>query len=161
VRTDDPRPAWGEVGIHGIHRGRAWEAVATVTADLPGEEIVATVLDGGRSAIELGPGRLDLEPLTAALPLEPPFRLEAVRRGSSLWAVGANRIDVAELGVEQGGTEIELSFDGRERTVVVDGTPTLAGVPELEALGRRVGGSYVVVARRLIGSTWEVEVSAL
>lgn len=161
MRTDDPRPAWGEVGIHGIHRGRAWDAVATVTADLPGEAVVATVLEGGRSAIELGPDHVDLEPLTAALPLDPPFRLEAIRRGSSLWAVGANRIEVVELGAERGGTEIELSFDGRERTVVVDGTPTLAGVPELEALGRRAGGAYVVLAHRLVGSTWEVEVSAL
>jgi hypothetical protein len=148
------------VGIHGIHRGRVWDAVATVAAELSGDALVAVVLEG-RTEVEIGRSETDIAVLTSAVGLAPPFRLEAVRRDGGLWAVGANRIEVIELTDDPGGSEIELAFDGRERTVVVDGSPTLAGVPELERLGRRAGSSYVVLARRIAGRTWEVEVSAL
>ncbi len=49
------------------------------------------------------------------------------------------RIEVVELVPDVAGDAIEVVFDGRERTVVVDGFPTLSGVPALEAIGARVG----------------------
>lgn len=157
----DPRPAWGEVGIHGIHRQRRWDTVAVVDAGLPdaGDEIVAVVFDRA-TVVELGPSELDITELAVALQVEPPYRLEAVRRADGLWAVGANRIAVVDLGVLR-GQELELSFDGRERSVVIDGSPTLAGIPELEELGAKAAESYVVRANRLHGSAWEVDVSPL
>ena len=48
---------------------------------------------------------------------------------------------------------MELAWDGRERSVRIDGEPTLAGVPELERLGAERHATYVVTAARLDGST--------
>ena len=56
---------------------------------------------------------------------------------------------------------MELAWDGRERSVRIDGEPTLAGVPELERLGAERHATYVVTAARLDGSTWEVFVAPL
>ena len=50
-------------------------------------------------------------------------------------------------------------WDGAERSVRIDGEPTLAGVPELERLGASRHDAYVVTAARLTGSTWEVSVA--
>jgi hypothetical protein len=137
--------------------------VATVEASHPGDALTAVVLADGRVLIEAGEASADLDVLVRAVapPLAPPFRLEAVRRGEILWAVGACRITVAELAPEQAGDRIEIVFDGSERTVVVDGSPTLAGFPTLEALGARAGRAYVVTATRIEGTTWEATALAL
>jgi len=45
--------------------------------------------------------------------------------------------------------------------VRIDGTPTLAGVPDLERLGASRSPAYVVTAWRLVGSVWEVSVAPL
>jgi anti-sigma factor ChrR (cupin superfamily) len=141
-----------------MHRGRAWDAVATVEASHPGDSLVAVVLDDGRVLIESGETSAEVGVLVRAVrsSLRAPFRLEAVRRGPALWAVGGRSIETVELAPELVGDEIEVAFDGRERTVVVDGSPTLAGVAALEAIGARVGHAYVVTATRIVGATWEV-----
>ena len=66
-----------------------------------------------------------------------------------------------ELSRDPGGGFVELVWDGTERSVRVDGEPTLAGVPDLEELGAGRSRAYVVTASRLAGSTWEVTVTAL
>ncbi len=49
----DPGPHWGEVGIHGLHRPREWDAVLTVEApDVPGDEGWFVVLADGRVLVE-------------------------------------------------------------------------------------------------------------
>lgn len=123
--------------------------------------MVAVVFADGRTLVEVGSAAVDVEPFAAALGLDPPYRLEAHRRSVGLWAVGAHRIRLAELVADPGGDEIELAFDGRERSVTIDGSPTLAGVAELERLGESVGRAYVVTARRLDGRVWEVAASPL
>ena len=62
---------------------------------------------------------------------------------------------------DPGGDAVELAWDGSERTVRIDGEPTLAGVPELERLGASRHRAYVVTATRLVGSSWEVAVAPL
>ena len=62
---------------------------------------------------------------------------------------------------DPGGSSVELAWDGRERSVRIDGEPTLAGVPELERLGAERHATYVVTAARLDGSIWEVFVAPL
>jgi hypothetical protein len=157
----DPGPHWGEVGIHGLHRHREWDLVTTVEArDLDGEMARFVVLEDGRVVVEEG-GVADPSALTDAVSLGPPFRAHAVRRGGSLWVVGARRIETATLADDPGGDEVELAWDGSERTVRIDGEPTLAGVPALERLGASRHRSYVVTARRLVGSEWEVAVAPL
>lgn len=156
----DPGPHWGEVGIHGLHRHREWDAVSTLhVPELTCDEIEFVALSEGRFVVEEGRG--DPAPLTEAVPLAPPYRAHGVRRDGGLWAVAARRIETVELREEPGGDLAELTWDGRERTVRIDGRPTLAGIEELERLGRARHDTYVVTAGRLSGSTWEVMIAPL
>lgn len=162
----DPTPRWGEVGIHGVARPRAWDAV--VTADAPrlgvGELEFVTLHDGTLvvdDALDLEPGALD--PLAAALEaqLQPPYRAEAVWRGGSSWGVAARRIEVAELPPDVTGEELVLSVADGERSLTVDGEPSRRSLPALERLGEARGLSFVVRAERLAELAWEVEVTLL
>jgi len=158
----DPGPHWGEVGIHGLHRHREWDLVATADApelDGEGEEAWFVVLDDDRIVVE--DTTTDLSALRSAVALAPPFRAHAVRRGGSLWVVGARRIETVTLVDDPGGDAVELAWNGTERTVRIDGEPTLAGVPELERLAAARHRTYVVTASRLAGTTWEFSVSPL
>jgi hypothetical protein len=102
-----------------------------------------------------------VERLAGAVTLAPPFRAHAVRREEGLWVVGARGIETVVLEEDPGGDSIELSWDGAERTVRIDGRPTLAGVPELERIGAARHPAYVVTAARLDRATWEISVAAL
>lgn len=156
----DPGPHWGEVGIHGLHRQREWDAVVTLAApELAGTEVWFVALPGGELVREEGDG--DSEALGRAVTLAPPYRAHGVRREGGLWVVGATRIETVELDDDPGGQAVELSWDGRERTVRLDGRPTLAGVVELERLGAERHATYVVTAARLSGRIWELFVSPL
>jgi hypothetical protein len=156
----DPGPHWGEVGIHGLHRQREWDVVLTVEAlRTEGEEQWFVVLADGRIVVEEGAG--SVSELEGAIPLQPPYRAHAVRRPQGIWAVAARRIETVELVDDPGGDALELAWDGVERTVRIDGEPTLAGVPELERLGAARHDAYVVTAARLTGSTWEISVAPL
>jgi hypothetical protein len=132
--------------------------VATVETTHPGDELVAVVLRDGRVLLESGETSAEVETVVGAVrsSLRAPFRLEAVRRGPALWVVGGRTIEVVELVPDVTGDVIEVACDGRERTVVVDGSPTLSGVPALEEIGARVGRAYVVTAARIDGTIWEV-----
>ncbi len=157
----DPGPHWGEVGIHGLHRPREWDAVLTVEApDVPGDEGWFVVLADGRVLVEEEQGG-DVGRLARAVTVPAPFRAHAVRRGPDTWAIAARGIDTVQLDADPGGEAVELAWDGVERTVRIDGEPTLAGVPELERLGASRHAAYVVTATRLTGSTWEVAVAPL
>jgi len=155
----DPGPHWGEVGIHGLHRHREWDAVTTVDApNLAGDEAWFVVLASGEVVPETG----HADPrLVSSVALTPPFRARAVRRDAGIWVVGAARISTLVLVDDPGGEAIELVWDGRERSVRIDGAPTLAGVPDLERLGAERHSAYVVTAARVSGTTWEVFVAPL
>jgi hypothetical protein len=149
---EDTRAPWDKAGIHGVHRPREWDEVATVNADVAGERALFVVLDE-EILIEDGPD--DVEPLTEGLALDPPYRAEAVRRSDGVWAVAARRIDVIHL-PEIDGDELEMSRHGNERTVVIDGERRFGSIPVLER-----EGNYAIRARRLEGDLWEIEASLL
>ena len=155
-------PGWMETGIHGVHRSREWEAVVVVEAeDVPGERARFVALADDSLLVEEGEG---VDALADALEgvVEPPYRAEAVRRGDGgQWAVGIRRIGVVELEDDPGGEALMLTMRDGERTFLVDGAPTFGSVPALERLGAERGESYVVEARRLSESLWEVTVSPL
>lgn len=156
----DPGPHWGEVGIHGLHRQREWDLVVTVEAPAAvGDELWFVVLADGRVLTEEGGGNAG--PLLPPIGLEPPYRAHAVRRDGDLWAIAASRIETVELDEDPGGEFVELAWDGAERSVRIDGEPTLAGVHDLERLGAARHRTYVVTAARLTGSVWEIAVAAL
>jgi hypothetical protein len=155
----DPGPHWGEVGIHGLHRQRVWDVVVTVDApEIAGEDAWFVVLERGRLVVE--DGATGLERVAEAVTLEPPFRAHAVRREGGLWVVAALQIETVTLADDPGGDTIELSWDGVERSVRIDGRPTLAGVDELERLAAH-HAAYVVTASRIDGDVWEVAVTPL
>jgi hypothetical protein len=149
---EDTRAPWDKAGIHGVHRPREWDEVATVEADVPGERATFIVLDD-RIVIEDGPD--DVESLSDGLSLEPPYRGEAVRRSESVWAVAGRRIDVVRI-PELDGAELELSRHRDERVLRVDGERRFGSIPALER-----EGNYAIRARRLDGDLWEVEASLL
>jgi hypothetical protein len=155
----DPGPHWGEVGIHGIHRQREWDVVTTVSAPgIAGDEVWLVVLGDGNVIVE--EGSRDAARLAEHVDLARPFRARGVRREVDLWAIAARRIETVELAEDPGGDAVELTWDGLERTVRIDGRPTLAGVGELERLAER-HRTYVVTASRIDGPVWEVAVTPL
>lgn len=149
------RPAWDAAGIHGIPKAREWDAVVTVEApELPGDRSEFVALPTGDVVVETGSDHI--KPLADALERElaPPYRAEAVKRDDGFWAVGGRRIELVELpGVA--GDEIELSSNGAERTLLIDGDRGFGSVPQLERPG------HIVRARRVDGDLWEVESSPL
>jgi hypothetical protein len=143
-------------GITGIQRPSEWEVV--VLADAPGlaaDEVELTVLADGTLL-----GDPAAEPLVRAVPLDPPFSAQAVRKEGALYSVGANTIELVELPAEIAAEEIELAVRGDEHTVTIDGMRSFEAIPELEALGARFR-DYVVRARRVGGRSWRVDVEAL
>ena len=158
----DPGPHWGEVGIHGVPRPRRWDAVGSAEApDLEGDELHFTALANGVLVPDKPEPEGKLTPLAQAIDqsLERPYRAEAVRRDGDLWAVGARRIEVAEL--EAPGKDLQLAVNGGERTLTVDGERSFGTIPQLEQLGAGLGSEYVIRARRVSGSVWEIEASPL
>lgn len=149
------RPAWDTTGIHGLHRVSEWDVVTAVDApEVTGERAAFVTLSREEIVVEAGPD--DVEQLATAVErtLAPPYRAEAVRRDTGLWAVGARKIELVELpGVS--GHEIELATHGDERTLLVDGEREFGSIPALER------PEHVTRARRVAGDTWEVEVAAL
>jgi hypothetical protein len=160
----DTRPAWGEAGIHGVHRPREWDA--TVTADAPdieGDAVRFVALPDGTLLVEDGPDD-SLEPLAAAVEqsVQAPYRARATRQGASLWAVQARRIEVIQLSGAPEGDVIDLTrtADGAT-TVAVDEARVFGSLPRLEERGAREGREYTVHAERLDGELWEVRAAAL
>lgn len=154
----DPGPHWGEVGIHGLHRQREWDAVATVERSADGSDAWFVVLADGTLVLEAG--NADPAPFRETISVPPPFRAHAVHRDGTTWAVAARQIETVELAGAP-GDEIEIAWDGSERTVRIDGEPTLGGVPALEQLAAARHSTYVVTAARLVGEVWEIAVSPL
>lgn len=149
------------MGIHGLHRPRRWDAVAVLDpGPSEGDEAAFVALADGTYVVERGDG-LDPSLFARALALDPPYRAEAVRRSMSSWAVGARTILVVELPATVRGDELQLVYDGFERSMVVDGSSTASSVPELEALASSRFDSWVVRAARLRDRLWEVEVGSL
>jgi hypothetical protein len=158
----DPGPHWGEVGIHGVSRPRRWDAVGSVEAPgLEGHELHFVALPNGDIVADEEEPQGTIAPLAGALEesLDRPYRAEAVRREGDVWAVAAQRIQIAEF--DAPGEELQLAASGGERTLTVDGERSFGTVAKLEELGASLGGDYVVRARRVAGRVWEVEASPL
>lgn len=135
--------------------------MASADVAAPGDEAWFVALPGGDLLVEEGAPGLDPASLAAAIAVDPPWRAHAVRRADAVWSVAARRLEVVQLLDDPGGTEVVVAWDGLERTVQVDGEPTLAGAPELERLGSARHAAYVVTAHRLGDRLWEVVVAAL
>jgi hypothetical protein len=156
--------AFREVGIHGIHRQRRWDAVASAEApELRGDEIDFVALPDGTLIVEDAVPEGALQELADALDKElpPPYRAKAVRREDGVWAVGGNRIDVVEVPEDVAGDTVSLAVQGDERTLLVDERPGWGDIPTLEAFALERHRDFVLHAERLDGNLWSVKVNAL
>ena len=153
-----------EPGIHGIHRQRQWDAVATAeVAGLPGDELDFVALPDGTILVDDALPDGVAAALADALEqsLAPPYRARAVRRGGDLWGVAANRIDVVEVPEPVAGDNVSLVVQGGDRTLLVDERPGWDPVPTLEALALARHREFVLHADRLDGDLWAVKVNPL
>lgn len=154
------RPPWDDAGIHGLHRHREWDAVLTVEADAPGDELGYVVLDD--TVVIESDGALPDE-ITGAFAgrLAPPYHVFGVRRGEGLWALGARGIETAVVpGLD--GDEIELAVGEEGTTLLVDGLQRFGSIPALEHLARDRGlERYALNAERVDGDVWELRIAAL
>jgi hypothetical protein len=159
----DPRPAWQEIGVHGLHRPREWDV--TVNADAPevvGDAAGFVVLPDRTLLVEDGPDE-GLEPLAAAVEKEltAPFRARATRQRDTLWAVQGRRIEVLALREGQEGDAIDVTHTAEGTSLTVDDARTFGSLPALEERGAREGREYTVHAERLDGDLWEIRAAAL
>jgi hypothetical protein len=158
----NPGPHWGEVGIHGMHRQRQWDAVVTTEADVAGEVVQFVALADGMLLVEEGDDEADPTSFADALEgsIEAPYRAQAVNR-QGVWAVAAQAIEVVELAPDPGGNELEVAWNGRELSFRVDGALTFGSAPVLERLASARHEQWVVRASRLDGRLWELSVAPL
>jgi hypothetical protein len=157
------RPFWQEPGMTGHFRPR--EADAVVTADAPdveGDAVRFVSLPDGSLLVEDGADS-SLDALASAVEqaLRPPYRARGVRRGESMWAVEASRIEVLALPDAPGGDALDLTRTADGTTLVVDGQQIFGALPALEERGEREGADYAVHAERLDGDLWEIRAAAL
>ena len=156
--------AFREAGIHGLHRQRQWDAVASAEApELRGDELDFVTLPDGTLLVEDDVAEGSLSPLADALEqeLSPPYRAHAVRREADVWAIAANRIDVVAVPEEVEGDTVSLAVQGEERTLLVDERPAWGDVPTLESFALQQHRDFVLHAERLDGDLWSVKVNPL
>jgi len=143
---------------------KEWDAAVTVTAPgLVGDRVEFTTIPNGDVIVSEESGDADLSPLADAVErnVSPPYRATATRQDGDLWAVGAKRIEVAQIPFPD-ADKLALSRMGDEQELRVDGEPSDSAVPpELEQLGGRAGVAFLVEAERIDGDLWEVRVTAL
>jgi hypothetical protein len=153
-----------EAGIHGLHRQREWDAIASVLVpDLDLDELEFTALPDGTLLVEDDLPDGALTPLADALEqtLSPPYHARAVRRENGVWAVAANKIEVVEVPEDIEGDTVSLAVQGEDRTLLIDDRPGWGGLPTLEAHAARHYRDFVLHAERLDGQLWAVKVNPL
>jgi hypothetical protein len=142
---------------------RDWDAAVTVTVpELAGDEVKFTTIPNGDVIVSEESGDSDLSPLADAVEkkIDPPYRAVAARQDGALWAVCARRIQVAQIPFPA-GEKLELSWNGEDEALRVDGEASDADIPrELEEIGEAAGQSYYVDALRIDGDLWEVRATA-
>ena len=118
----------------------------------------------GREPIHIGADSGPVACLAKALgdAVEPPYRAVGIRHEGSTWAVGAVRIEVAELPADTEGEELMLTVTQEgERALEIDGRPTAESIPALEeAVGGRFD-AYFARATRLDRQLWEIGIDPL
>ena len=156
-------PFWQEPGVTGNFRPR--EADTVVTADAPdveGDAVRFVSMPDGTLLVEDGSDS-SFDALAAAVEqeLRPPYRARGVRRGESLWAVEASRIEVLALPDAPSGDAIDLTRTEEGTILTVDGQQIFGSLPALEERGEGEGADYAVHAERLDGDLWEIRAAAL
>jgi hypothetical protein len=142
---------------------RRWDAMGMADAPLlTGDAVHFVALDDGSIVTEEAVAEGAVDPLADAIErqLTAPYRAEGIRDGER-WAVTANVIEVATFAEGIPGDAAELVKRGSARELTVNGEPSDATAPSLEAYGDARAGDYVARAERIDGDLWEVQISPL
>lgn len=143
---------------------KEWDAATmAIVPGLAGNRVEFTTLPNGDVIVGTEDGYADLSPLADAVEqhLSPPYRAAAARQTGELWGIGAKRIEVAQIPFPH-GERLELSRNGDDEELRVDGEPSDAAVPPaLAHVGEAVAESFYVEAARIDGDLWDVKVSPL
>jgi hypothetical protein len=116
------------------------------------------------SSLYVGGDDAPLPCLAAAIEgeLETPYRAVGIRQEGSRWGVGAVSIEVAELPADTEGDELMLTVNQEgERALEIDGRPTAALIPELEAAAHGRYDAFFLRATRLDARLWEIGIDPL
>ena len=105
-----------------MHRPRDWDTVASVGAELPGNEAHFTALPDGTLLAEEDVPDGSLPSLAEAIEasVQPPYRAEAVRRSEGIWAVAARRSQVIEVAEDDSTARATLTVTPASATLVED-----------------------------------------
>ncbi|HEY3106094.1 MAG TPA: hypothetical protein VGJ49_04775 [Gaiellaceae bacterium] len=150
--------------MSGIPREREWDAVVTMTSPASGDRLVFLYPWPELVLPEEGDAGNVVAWAIQALDrvIEPPYRAEAIRKEEDTWAVGALRVEVAELPADIDGDDLVLTVtEAGERELLVDGRPSLVGIDGLIWLVGDRFESFVVRAHHIEGSFWEIEIDPL
>jgi hypothetical protein len=150
--------------VSGLAPPREWDAVATAECHADGNAYTFVVLEAERFHGEEGdaPGVMKCVATALGNEVATPYRATALRRHGDTWAVGAVAIEVADLPADVEGKELMLTVtDQGERELLVDGRSAVAGMTAVEQAARGRHDAYVLRAKRLQGSLWEVLIDPL
>jgi hypothetical protein len=158
----DGEPGTGLAGIHGVPRGRTWDVVASATvSELPGETATFVVLGDRTIVVDEDVPDGALQPLAEALErsVEAPYRAAAMRHEGEMWTAVAEHVTIVELpGVDE--DEVELTIVGGERTLKLDGEPTIRPLAALDALAEE-HDDVAIRAERVDGDLFAADVYPL
>lgn len=149
----------GLVGIHGVPRAHAWDAVASAHApDLTGETITFVALPDGTLVVEQDIPDDSLGPVADALEatIAPPYRAAALRIRDDVWSAAAEAVVVVEIPRIEGDV-VELTMIEGERELTIDGSRTIRPLPALDLL-TEVHGDVTMHAERVDGDLFSVDV---
>jgi hypothetical protein len=153
------------LSAHSLNVGsNEWDTCVTAAVPaLRGDSIEFTTLPNGDVIVNEETGDADLGPFADAVErrVDPPYRAVAARQDGDLWAVGAKRIEVAQIPFPD-GEKLTLSRNGGDEELRVDGEPSDEAIPPgLARAGEAVSDSFYVEAARIDGDLWEVRATAL
>jgi hypothetical protein len=151
-----------ESGVSGLAPPREWDAVTTADCSGRGEDCVFLALEPDR--VHVLRGTLETARCAAAALgdlLPPPYRAFARRRGDDTWAVGAVSVELASLPGMEGDELTYVATEDGERSLTLDGRPTVAPTDALEAAAGGRFPAFVLQAARVDADLWEVSVDPL
>jgi hypothetical protein len=149
-------------GVTGVGAGRTWDAVVSAHAPgLTGDAVTFTALEDRTLVVDQDVPDDSLAPVAEALEqmVQPPYRAAARKTEGEVWTAVAESVRIAELpGLE--ADEVDLTVVDGERTLTVDGEPTIRPLAALDALAEE-HASVALHAERVDGDLYAVDVFPL
>jgi hypothetical protein len=156
---EEPLPDEAALDIDG--RGDYDEVFSLEAPDLPGDSIELVALPDGSLFLEEELPEGSPDAIADAITVPPPYHAFAARQSGPIWTVAVRRVAVVEVPEEIPGDEVEIVVSDEERSLLVDDVESESEIPSLEDFGAQLYGSFVLNARRLDETLWEVTVLPL